>query len=256
MHGPLGQHAVVRDALEIADHCLLSPDARQLLRRDLAPDDYFNALVAGQLYPDAIRFLALRLPKRRAVWWGCLCAWHAAGGSLPDSAKAALQATVRWVLDPCEANRRSAGLAGEADRFDTPAGWLAMSAFWSSGSMSRPELPAVPPPPDLTGRVVGGTILLSAVQGDLLLAQARFRQCLALGLQVARGENRFESEDVREGDALVEPDASLGVAPEPDSSFLEAAPTRLGTGCGVFSTADGGAYAYSIDTNHAANTVF
>jgi hypothetical protein len=114
----------------------------------------------------------------------------------------------------------------------------------------------VPPPPDLTGRVVGGTILLSAVQGDLLLAQARFRQCLALGLEVARGENLFASEDVRGEDALVEPEAPLGFAPEPDSRFIEAAPTGLGLGCGVLNTVGGAAYAYSIDTNDAANTVF
>src|SRR5438105_3542307 len=46
---------------------------RKLLRPDLTPWQFLGRLLANEKYPDAIRFLVHMLPKRRAVWWGCLC---------------------------------------------------------------------------------------------------------------------------------------------------------------------------------------
>jgi hypothetical protein len=43
-----------------------------------------------------------------------------------------------------------------------PAGALALAAFWSAGSMSRPDLPAVPPPPGLTAQTVAAAVQAAA----------------------------------------------------------------------------------------------
>jgi hypothetical protein len=257
MQGCLSQHAGPRDALAIGEQCHLSKDARRLLREDLSPDDYFDTVLANQLYADAVRFLAQTLPKRRAIWWGCLCAlWHAHQGSPDETAEASLEAAVRWVLEPSEPNRRSAGAAGQADGFDTIAGCLAMSAFWSGGSMSRPDLPAVAPPAELTGRLVGGAILLAALRGDVFSIQERFRQCLALGLEVARGENLFAAEDRHEHDDEFEPEVQDRAGVEADSLSVHESLRGFAPGCGTLCTPGVAGYAESIDTNEATTTVF
>jgi len=47
-------------------------------------------LVGGEeLYPDAVDFLAHALPKREAVWWGCLCLNTSPNGTQAESGVAA-----------------------------------------------------------------------------------------------------------------------------------------------------------------------
>jgi hypothetical protein len=84
-----------------------------LLRDAMDPGEYLDALTEQRLYRDALQFVAHLLPPRFAVWWGCLCAWHAARPEPPSVVAEALHAAVRWVLDPSEANRRAAEAPGQ-----------------------------------------------------------------------------------------------------------------------------------------------
>src|SRR5262249_61133554 len=101
-------------AVEIANQADLGDEARGLLRDDLTADAYVARLRERGLWADAIRFLAHRLPKREAVWWGCLCAWKVSRPNPPEKEAAGLQAAVRWVREPTEDNRRTAEAAGTA----------------------------------------------------------------------------------------------------------------------------------------------
>ena len=137
----LCRHALLRDTLTIGKQCHLSEDAQRLLRPDLSPDDFLDTLLASHLYRERYPFPGASMPKQRAVWWGCLCAWLAVRPTLPDKAQAALQAAVNWMLRPSESSRRAAEEAGRADNFETAPGCLAMAAFWSSGScQATPKL--------------------------------------------------------------------------------------------------------------------
>ena len=55
--------------------------------------------------------------------------------------------------------------------------------------MTPPHLPPVAPPSFITGRLVGGALLLSSVLHEPLEGQAHYRTCLALGLEAAEGRN-------------------------------------------------------------------
>jgi hypothetical protein len=181
-----------RTAAEICKTVLLTDGGKKLLRDDLAPRQFLDLLWDKEQYADAINFMAHALPKRAAVWWGCLCLWLTLRSDNPaDVVKAALSSAVRWVQDPSEENRRAAGSAGQEAKLHTPAGCLAMSAFFSDGSMNPPDQPKSAPPPELTAQTVANAVMMAAFQGDPAQLQRRQRRFLSLALDVAQGNNRW-----------------------------------------------------------------
>jgi hypothetical protein len=167
----------------------LRPEGQALLCDDLSPRQFFDRLLEHGCYADARRVLAHSLPKRRALWWGCLCALDAYRPAPPPLDEAVLQTVVQFVQDPTEANRRAVVPLAKEAGMNSLTGCLAMAAFFSDGSISRPGLPFVPARPFVTGRLVGVAVYLAAVRRDPAHYRDHLRQYLALGLEVARGNN-------------------------------------------------------------------
>lgn len=181
--------SLTRSAAELARDIDFRGQGRRWLRDDQTPRQFVELLDQEEQHGDAIRFLAHALPKRLAVWWGCLCLWQAYRPEPSPAAASVLETALRWVREPSEAHRRAAEAPGRAAGLDSPAGCLGLAVFWSGGSMSKPEWPAVPPPPLLTAKTVAGAVLLAAAQSGLAPMRAqRRREFVALGLQTAAGE--------------------------------------------------------------------
>lgn len=174
-------------ASQVCRDIALDPDALALLSPDMAPADYLHQLVARSLFADAVKFLARALPKRESTWWACLCARAALGTPPPAPLREAIEAAERWVYEPSEAHRRATQTAAQTAGFAAAAGWAAMAAFWSGGSMVPPDLPAVPPPDDLTAKAAAGAVMLAAVCGEPARAPERYRDFLRRGLDIAGG---------------------------------------------------------------------
>jgi Family of unknown function (DUF6931) len=171
----------------------LSNETLALIPAEPTVEAFLDVLFARELFVDASKFLAHVMPKREAVWWACLCVQQSQGISAAEAnAINALEAARRWVVEPDEANRLAAGAAANATGIGLPAGCTAMAAFWSGGSLGSPEFPAIPPPDDLTPRGVSGAVILAVVGEKPELAPVRFRQFIALGLNVLNGINRWE----------------------------------------------------------------
>lgn len=169
----------------------LSVEARSLLQQDQSPDRYLAALESRHLHADGLLFMSHWLPIREAVWWACQCVWHLHRPVAPSKAEeAALQAAVRWVVDPSEQNRRATQAAGETAGLETAAGDVAMAAFWSGGSISPPKLPVVEPPAGAAANTLAKGLLL-ATAGSSTAEQHQHR-FLQLGYQIASGANRWE----------------------------------------------------------------
>jgi hypothetical protein len=183
-----------KTAAEVCKRFALGEPAKKLLRDDLTPGQFLELLLGQQQHLDAVRLLANGLPKQEAVWWACLCARSAAGTNLAPKTAAALQAAENWVADPSEDNRRAAMAAAEAAELGTPAGSAAAAAFWSGGSLTPPNVPAVPPPDHLTAHGVAGAVMLAAVQTEPAKATEKYRRFLDLGVDVANGNNRWKEE--------------------------------------------------------------
>src|SRR5947208_1780361 len=114
----------VRVAADLARPLPLSDAARALLAPEHTPRQFFEALAAHPaLAEDAIRFLAVALPKREAVGWALACVRAAVPKPSPEEAKA-VAAAEAWVKDPSEANRRACGAAAEGAGQGTAPGCL------------------------------------------------------------------------------------------------------------------------------------
>jgi hypothetical protein len=208
-------------ATEAAEICKLSKDARALLREEMTPGDFFEALRERGLYTDAIRFLAHALPKRVAVWWGCLCVWAVNRQTPQEKFEVSLQAAVRWVLTATKENRQAAEAPGRGAGFGDPAGCLAMAACWSGGSMAPAEMPVVPPPPHMTGKLVGEAVLLAAVKYDARRQRENHRLFAALGAEVFQGRNLWRAGNERDeepADILPNPPTGTSTIPLPAHS--------------------------------------
>lgn len=182
-----------RTAEQICERFRPSPAASALLVSSLPPADFARKLTEQGLYKDAVPFVACYLPKREAVWWGCLCCWHALGGKLDAKETQAMGTIVRWVIDPKDEHRQAAAAAGLAiGGTTTPVGALAQGAGWSGGSMAPPGLPEVKPPEFLTQQVVAAAILAVATRAQPADPAAACQHFLNLAWDVANGRNRWQ----------------------------------------------------------------
>src|SRR5947209_13528677 len=92
---------------EVGPKCELSDKARAMLHQHQAPDAYVHALRADNRSGEGLHFLAHWLPKREAIWWGCLCTWHVARPLTVEAQRTAMRAVVQWVQEPTEPRRRA-----------------------------------------------------------------------------------------------------------------------------------------------------
>lgn len=174
-------------AVAICQDIELDEVARALLAPEFSPAAFLRLLIDKALYADAVKFLARALPKREATWWACLCARSALGENPTQDRVRAVELAEQWVYKPTEEHRRLTLPAAQAAQFNHPASWAAMAAFWSSGSMAPPDVPAVPPAENLTGKAAAGAVMLAAVQTEPEKSEAKYRRFLEQGIDIACG---------------------------------------------------------------------
>lgn len=153
------------------------------------PLEFLGQLMAQKRLDEAVKFLAFGLPPREAVWWACVCARMELGEAVAEPIVSALHAAETWVRKPTDDNRRAAMAAAQVAKFESPAAWAAVAAFWSCGSMAPPELPAVPPAPHLLGIAVAGAVTLAAVLVAPEQADEKRERYVAAAVHIANGGN-------------------------------------------------------------------
>ncbi len=172
------------DVAAVAD---FSDEAKPLIVERAPIKSLIAKLVEEEMWPDALKVFAYALPKREAVWWACTCARQSLTKP-PDPADAEIiKASEAWVYRPTDKNRRAAMELAEATEFNRAAHWTAAGAFWSGGSISQPDLPAVEPAETMTATAVFGSVMLAAVQPEAEEAEAKFKRFLAQAANIADG---------------------------------------------------------------------
>jgi hypothetical protein len=142
------------------------------------------------MYSEALRFLAFALPPREAVWWACLCV-RLTRPDLPAPQEQAVNAAVRWVIEPTEPHRQAAEPLAATS---SSAGYAAKAVAWTGGSLLPPSLKPLKPGPALPheAALAAVSLAVTAAAPDKV-SQAR-RHALALGLHVARGKHLWAPE--------------------------------------------------------------
>lgn len=131
---------------------------------DVTPLEYVEQLVASENAMTGLMFTALALPKRDAVWWGCL-ALRGMGKADPLTAEG-LRLAETWCRHPEEEERRAAGEFAQENYFEGAGPWIAFAAFTTSGSMAPAGLQAVPPSAEVCGKSVAMAIMLATEHED------------------------------------------------------------------------------------------
>jgi hypothetical protein len=152
----------------------------------ISPSDYFARLISAGRHDDAVRFLALALPRFETVAWAARVVRDMAEPAAPDAPEsAALKSVLLWLQDPVEGRRRTAFDAAQAAAPNSPQSMAAMAVFYSGGSVAPPDCQPLPAPREAAGRFAAGAILLAAARNQDM--QAALRQALAIGETLAAG---------------------------------------------------------------------
>ncbi|NBC12499.1 MAG: hypothetical protein GVY09_03970 [Gammaproteobacteria bacterium] len=163
-----------------------------VLHDGMSAQEFLAALIAARQFIDAVTFMACALPKREAVWWSYLCARETRGVELSALDAAALAAALAWIREPSEAHRRAAKDAADATEYTTPAGLVALSVFFTGGSIAPPDVQVVEPEEHLTAQTVRSAVMAAAVIDRPQDAEAHYRGYLQTGLDVAKRKLRWE----------------------------------------------------------------
>lgn len=178
-------------AADVCKHFELSAPATALLQPEMKPRPYLEALIEKSHHADAAMLMAHSLPKRESIWWACRCVRHALGASAAPAAQDLIAAAEAWVAKPSDEARRAAFAKAEAANFDPPAGLLGMAVFFSSGSLSLPNLPIVPPKDHLAAGMVGNAVKIAAVSQGGAKAPQLYPAFFGMGFEIAAGKNRW-----------------------------------------------------------------
>ncbi len=172
-------------ALQVAEAFPEAADDLGEIPEDVTPLDHIAAMSEDEDLSLAIIFTALALPKREAIWWGCLCIRGV--GLLSDVTREGLRLAEAWVRNPEEAERRAAGKFAEEEYFQGAGAGIAFAAFATSGSLAPAGLQAVPPSAEISGKCVAMAVMQAAQDEDAFVRHARLLCALNSARDFATG---------------------------------------------------------------------
>jgi len=179
-----------KTAKELTAHYdAIDEDALELLQPELTPEEYIKKLMDNEFFADSIIFLSHGLPKREAIWWACLCAKAVTDKDTKADDLASLTMAEKWVYEPDNKKRRMCGTLAEKGEYKSAQNWAAAAVFWSGGSITKEDEPAMEPAPYLYAHAVSGAILNAVGMSDVDDIDIQFQQFIKRGLNIADGGN-------------------------------------------------------------------
>lgn len=194
----IGSLALVKagTAAEIYQHFPLLGAARALAAPTAPPPQFLERLIQHDCFASAIRLLAFGLPRREALWWGCVCLRMTEVTTMSPVAEAALSAAVRWVVEPSEENRWEAQATGKAATIQTAAGFLAWGAFCCGASIAPAGQPVMAPDALFPSEAAAASIIKVASRaGTGASFNAVARRFLTVGVAIANGRYSWRAQD-------------------------------------------------------------
>jgi hypothetical protein len=164
---------------------LAAEDAPEDKALSLAPSAYFAQLRGQARRAEAVKFLALALPRLEAVAWAARAVRDTKTSAAPKADEVrALRSALLWVSDPRENRRRAAFEAAQECAPASAERLVAMGAFCSGGSIAPEDCPPVQPPRGAAGLFASGAVLSAAAASPNM--QAALDTALDMGAKIAR----------------------------------------------------------------------
>jgi len=157
---------------------LINPRKRDWTDTELSPAEYCQALIDRGALTDAVKFIGAALPRYESVVWATRVL---RSNWVPGRTDPLVAMALQWIDDPSDARRRA--IFSAANDADGAGELLAMAVYYSGGSISEPDLPAVLPPPMICGRFTAGAVLDAAY--DNPDPQPLLNEAVRLGMSVA-----------------------------------------------------------------------
>lgn len=171
----------------------LPPAAERLILGAAEPAAALAKLIDGNQLGDAINYLAASLDCRAATWWACLCAQHSERFQPSAKNAAAITRALHWLMDPTDANRQEAQRASDVASSKVPGGCAALVAHFAGIESSADSADQRQSVRRSVARAAAGTAHLAAAAAKSEFDGDPIRQYLAIGIDVANGTNRWES---------------------------------------------------------------
>jgi hypothetical protein len=167
-------------AKELSETADLSGPARALAKDESTPSGYLEELEKQELYTDAVRFLAYKLPTDAGIKWASACMKELRSPESQKEKDEALEAANAWIKTPGDQTRFAAKeAAGKATKGDSKL--LAMAVFMSGGSLAPPGAPETPPPKYSSQKMIAGSVQVTVVSHEPVKANERYKKALKMG---------------------------------------------------------------------------
>jgi hypothetical protein len=168
----------VKELSEIAG---VSDPARELAQDDSTPAGYLDSLEKKELYQDAVKFQAYKMPTDAGIKWASACAKELRSPESKQEKDEPLEATDQWVKAPGDQTRFAAKKAADNAKKNDASKLAALAVFMSGGSLAPPSAPETPPPKYSAQKLISASVSVAVLSYDPAKAKERYKKALALG---------------------------------------------------------------------------
>ncbi|OCQ51981.1 hypothetical protein Ppb6_02775 [Photorhabdus australis subsp. thailandensis] len=128
-------------------HCQLSSQAELVLQQHVAHEQNLSALSQEMLWQDAVFYTIFMLPYTQALELALTFISRVYERDMRQEQRLLLQQVRHWRANGGDLLRHELFDQAQTIGFDNPISCLALSVFWSEGSMTTPDLEDVYPQP-------------------------------------------------------------------------------------------------------------
>ncbi len=175
-------HAGISTALKQLE---LSQKTQARIQPDTSDIGIMTQLVDLGELDAAIRFLALGLPAREAIWWSHLTAENTDNKPACPTVENTLKNTADWAKSPSEERRISAKKLTQDMTLSHASAWNAMGTYWS---LSNVTSPGQQPGSLMHGQAIANSIISSAESVPTNMTGTK-KHFIKQGLYLAMGSN-------------------------------------------------------------------